>query len=203
MRNRIYTVTGLAMIAASFCMMTTGCAGLPTWLSDAQNLLPLFLASGGSILAAIGALSGNPAYEAAAAELAKIGSEIEAGIKTVQEMVAAYKANPGTTTLENVEAAAQAVISNIQALLGDFGLPSAVSAPFVALAQLLLTQFETWVSTIQQIKTATTSSTGVTAMFQAHAAVSTLKAVPMTPHQFKAAWNATVDAFPAAGATKI
>lgn len=201
--KRFCLILGLAMMGAACCLTITGCAGLPAWLSEANQLLPVFLASAGSILASLGAISGNPAYAAIGSQLAKIGTDIEAGIKTVQEMVAAYQANPGETTLQNVENAAQAVISSIQALMGDFGLPAAMSAPYVALAQLLLTQFETWVSAITSIKQAVGSSTGVHAALAAHAMIAHLNAVPMTPAQFKAAFNTTVADFPNSGATTI
>ncbi|HZP06808.1 MAG TPA: hypothetical protein VFB43_18050 [Terracidiphilus sp.] len=201
--KKFYLFSGLALLglAATVCM--TGCAGLPQWLADANNLLPLFVASAGSILTAIGVLSGNPALATGASTIAGIATEVEDSIKDVQAMVAAYQANPGTTTLEKVESAAQAVITSLQKLLGDFGMPADSVAPFQSLAQLLLTQFEAWVSTIQSIKTATENSTGLHAALLAHAAVAKLPQVPMDAAHYKQAVNGLVSQYPDSGLKSI
>jgi hypothetical protein len=201
--SRAMSLAGLALLAFSACLYLCACAGLPTWLADAQNLLPLFTASAGSILSALGLLTANPVYAAAGAALSKIATEIENGIATVQAMVAAYKADPGDTTLQNVENATQSVITNIQALLGDFGLPSSAAAPYVALAQLLLTQFETWAAAITSIKTAVASSTGIHAAIAVHEAAAKVMTAPMTAAEYQAAANAIVAQYPNSGLKAI
>jgi hypothetical protein len=198
MKRNWMTTLGLALVAMAACMFLTACAGLAAWLSEANAMLPVFLASAGSILTAVGQLSGNPALAAAAANLAKIGTEVQNGIKTVQAMVAEYEAHPEPTLLTQIEEAVQSVNNNIGALLGDFGLPTEVSAPFVALAQLLLSQFETWAALIPALKAAVAKD-----VVGAKLAVSNLKAMPITADEYKSQWNAIVDASPALGAAKL
>jgi hypothetical protein len=192
------TTCGLALIALAACLYLTACASLAAWLSDANAMLPVFLASAGSILTAIGALTGNPALAAAAATLAKIGTEVKAGIATVQAMISEYESNPSTTLLGQIEETVQAVTDNISALLGDFGLPTEVSAPFVALAQLLLSQFEAWAALIPALKAAVEKDVVGVKM-----AVSGLNTMPIKPADFTDQWNAIVEANPALGAAKI
>ena len=180
-------------------LFMTGCAGLPVWLTDAENFLPIALASISSILTAIGVISGNPVLATAAGLITTIVNDVMKGINDLQAMVNEYKASPNVTLLSSIEAGAQAVIDNIQKLLGDFGLPAELSAPFVSLAQLILTQFEAWVGVLPTLKLA----------YQDHdvaavkAAAASLTSIPLTADQFKEAFNNIVIANPQFGAITL
>jgi hypothetical protein len=174
---------GFFLLMAGATCYLTGCAGLPVWLSDAETIVPQILLSAGAIITAIGSLTGNPEFGAAVAELNAIGKTVESAIQTLQQMVAAYKANPGTTPLTDVEQAAQAVISNASNLLADFGIPATASAPFVNLAQLIISQMEAWISTFQIATAPGGSTVSVT--------------VPMTAAEYKTAHNAIAAQHPA------
>lgn len=187
--RRALTFTGLCLLTLGFCWMATGCAGLPQWLADAQQLFPMFATSAGTILTLIGSFTGNPELASVVTLITGVSKLVEAGITDVQAMVAEYEKNPSTTLLSSIEAGAQAVIDNLNRLLTDINVPSGAATPIVNLATLLLQQFEAWASVIPTLKV-TTADHDVHAL---KTAISHLKAVPMTAKAYKAAHNAILD----------
>jgi len=93
-------IIGIALIGVGISMVITGCSATEVsgWLSEAEQLMPMFVTSAGSILAGIGAISGSPAITGIVATLNGIATDIENGIKSIQTMVAAYEANPGSAS---------------------------------------------------------------------------------------------------------
>lgn len=174
MRTQIQII-GLFLLAIGMTTMLTGCAGLPAWLTSADQLLPLIATTFGTILSGIAAaLGGNPALAAAAALITKLASTGEAAIKDIEAMVAEYKANPEPTLLTKIEEAAQAAIDNIKQLLTDVGLPAGIASVVQNLSQLILSQLEAWTKILPVLKIAETKG-----VMHARAA---LAAIPTAEH---------------------
>jgi len=172
----------LMLVSTLFLAGQLLCAcGVPTWLTDAQNILALATSSAGAILGFFGTLSGNPALAAAAALLTGIFTDIEKGITDVETLVSEYNENPSDTLLQNIEAGAQLVITNLKKVLTDAfpEVPAALVTKVQAVAQLLLTQFEAWSSLIPAAKAALTAGSQITI------------SVPYTSKAYKKLFNDT------------
>jgi hypothetical protein len=177
-------VAGYGMIGLLVTMSVSGCAGLPQWISSFEQLVPAMAASIASVVTAVGALTGDPALSAAGTAISLIATKVENGLKDLQQLVDQYQSAQDADTkhdlLSKIEDAAKVVISDLNQLGGDFGVPAAVTAPIAALASLVLSQLQAWLSIIPTLK----ASTGQQA--------STAIAIPMSAKQFKEAHNAVV-----------
>lgn len=169
-----------ALAVLAVCLLTSACA-LPTWLSDANSIIPMLVTSAGSVLSLIAGLTGNAALAAAIAALTTWANKIEAGLANIETLIANYQANPSDTLLENIEAAAQAVISDIPTFAQVEGLPAALATTIQSFAQLILTQLEAWTSLIPTLKASVMEGEQITVI------------VPFTKADYKAQWNALLN----------
>lgn len=163
-----------------FGCLLMGCSA-PTWISDAENLIPLIVTGATSVLTFIAALHGGSIDPALLAEINSIATKVEAGLKNIETTWNAYKSSPNDTTLENIEAATQAAISDINAFFQVTGLPAAEGTKLTELFQLILNEVESLASLIPAAKSAVAAHTTIT--------VNT----PMSPHEFKAAFNGLIE----------
>jgi len=163
-------------------MLITGCA-VPTWLTDATNLLPVLISGAASLLSFIAAISGQTIPAAALAEITTIANDVETELKVVEELIGEYNTTPNETVLQKIDAAAKLVVANLSKLLAVDGLPDAVNSKVQSIAQLLLTQFEAWLSLLPAVNAAT-----------AVAGARITITIPSTKKDLKSQFNAILDA---------
>jgi len=142
---------GFAFTLLAACLALSGCA-VPVWLSDAESLVPLLAASATAALAFLGGLS--PATAALVQKVITIIQDVSAGLTDIATMIAEYKSNPNDTLLQKIEGVANLVVSNLQQVMADTGIPAAVAMVIQKWAQLVLSQLEAWLAVLPNLKLA-------------------------------------------------
>jgi hypothetical protein len=149
----------IAMVSGSLtlCMLLTGCGQLD-WLNDIINIVPVLVAGATSIGALVAGLTGSSIAATVLADISAWQTKVEAGLKNIESLIAAYKATPGESTLEEIEAVAQLLVSDINSFDSIVGVPAALSSKIQSVAQLLLSMVESIISAIPVVKIAATAS---------------------------------------------
>jgi hypothetical protein len=142
---------GFAFSVLAACMALSGCA-VPVWISDAESLVPLLAASATAVLSFLGGLS--PATAALVQKIIMIIQDVSAGLSDIATMIAEYKSNPNDTLLQKIEGVANLVVSNLQQVMSDTGIPASVAMVIQKWAQLALSQLEAWLAVLPNIKVA-------------------------------------------------
>lgn len=151
-RRIIHQISFLGALLC-FISLISGCMA-PTWITDATNIIPQLIISAGSILSLISILTGNPADAALFNQISAWGNKLLAGFKNVEELISEYNANPNDTLLQKIEDVANLVVSDIKTFDDIIGVPPALSTKLQALAQIVLQQFEAWITLLPLMKTA-------------------------------------------------
>jgi hypothetical protein len=113
--HRLFVVLLLVQVS----LLVVGCGAL-TWLTDAQNILPIVGNMVGLVLTLIATLSGGSILPVAIATVVtEVITRALAGIKDIEAMVAEYKSTPTTDKLSQIEAATKAIIDNLDSFLND------------------------------------------------------------------------------------
>lgn len=183
-------VCGLGLMGFGLTCLLTGCASLPEFLQDFTKLVPMYAASMGAILTAIGKMvtstTADSALAAAQTALNTYANKALQAFQNLEAVVNEYNqeqsADGKATLLGKIEDGTQAVIDNLNPLLGDFGVPPTIIAPIAGFAQLLISEVEAWSSIIPTLKAAQTA--GATAAKPI--------TIPMSAKQFQAAHNSLV-----------
>jgi hypothetical protein len=162
-RRRLWTLSALFLLAGA-CLVMAACA-VPVWLTDAEGLGTLLVTAAGSILAAVGALTGNIAVAGVGTLVTAWAEKVQAAIANVNALIESYKKSPGETELQAVEAAAQLAISDIQSFDAIVGVPAAVSAVIQKAAQLVLNELESLISLLPLAQSAPAAGSAVTVKF--------------------------------------
>lgn len=145
--GRLIRFAGMAMVALVVLCAMTGCAS-PTWLLDIGNIVPVLLASVGSILTLIGNATGNLVETGVGAALSAWAAKVQAGFLNIQQLVEEYKETPGETKLQEIEQVAATVVGDIGTFDTIIGVPAALSATLQKWAQFVLSQIEALVSVL-------------------------------------------------------
>lgn len=156
--RRAFHMLGMVFALLTVCMCLTACA-VPTWLTDAEALMPVLMSSATSILSFVASATGNPELAAALAIAQPIIDDVGKGLTDLQTMIEEYKGSPSDTVMQNIEAGASDISANLNKLLGDIGLPAALATKLQAWAQLVLSQLNAWLEILPQIKTGVQSRT--------------------------------------------
>jgi hypothetical protein len=157
-----------------------GCSGIPTWLTDAQTLLPVIEGTIGAILSVVAAISGSALTPAESESIQTIITTIGNSITNVEAVVKAYESNPKATTAQDIETAAAFVITQIKSFLSGVQITNpAVQQKVVAILSAVLSEFTAWASLIPTLSA--TAGQQVTLR------------VPMTKDQFKAEINSILE----------
>ena len=175
-RRALFT-SSVVFGALCLCSILTGCAGLPTWLADAEKIIPVLAEGAASILSLISALTGNAVAAGVLSEISAWASKIEAGIKNIQDLVAQYQTTPGESLLNEIESAVNLVVGDIGSFASIVGVPAVLATKVQAPAQFLLTELESWASLLPALKAAAVAGTKITIT------------VPLDQHAFRHAWN--------------
>lgn len=155
--RRLFMSIALVSGSLAVCMFLTGCGQLD-WLNDVINIVPVLVAGATSLGSLIAALTGNAIAAEVLVEVSAWQVKVEAGLKNLESLIAAYKATPGETTLEQVEAVAQLLVSDLSSFSTIVGVPPALGAKIQAVAQLLLSAAESVLSAIPVVKVAATAA---------------------------------------------
>lgn len=179
--HRAFTVAALSFTVGAFCMLTAACA-VPTWIADANRIIPIALDAAMALIASIAALSGNPELEAGVAAMQAIAVRVEAGLRDLNALIESYKSTPNEGLLQKIEEVANLVVGDLNQLLGDFGVPPAIAGPIKEAAKLLVGQVEAWLTLLPALnpKPAVGSALVIT--------------VPHSAAAFKQAFNAALSA---------
>lgn len=184
--HRLMVVSFFVFTFLFFGIALTGCDA-PTWLTEAQSIVPELVAGAGSLLTFLAALLPGAAPElvAAISLITGIATDVSNGLSDVISLIEQYNSNPSASLLTNIENAIGLVINNLQKLLGDFQVPVAVSSKIQAIAQMFLKEVEYLQSLIPTLKAHLESGTPLP---KEHAAL------PYPKKDFKHAFNAILDA---------
>lgn len=139
--NRRKFMSGVcAATAIAAVPAISGCT-VPSWINTAENDLPTIENIAASILSIVAL--GNPALTPAILAGIQLGvSGVQAGLKTVEALIADYKVAPGTSVIIKIDAALTDVQTNLSAILAaahidDAALQATISAG-VSLAILVV-----------------------------------------------------------------
>jgi hypothetical protein len=115
---------------------TVACSA--AWLASLSSMLPILETLVTAAISFVAALSGSTVSPAITAAIKKIGDDVAAEIKNVQDLVAVYQANASTGTLSQIEAVMQSIVASLGNILAAFQVtdPTTVSklTQLVALA---------------------------------------------------------------------
>ena len=150
-----------ALAVACVAFWATACA-IPTWLQDANSIIPMLVASATSILSFIAALTGNAVAAEVLAAISAWSTKVDAGLKNIEDLISQYNENPNDTLLQNIEGEAQVVVSDIGTFSSIVDVPTAISTKIQAVAQLILTQLIAWMSLLPAAKKSLAAGTVVT-----------------------------------------
>ena len=146
-RNRALFNLGLCFIAFAVLTVLAGCSA-PTFLTDLEAVVPVAAAGMGSILVLIGKFSGQPELVDVSAAITTVATKAEADIKLIEASIAAYKANPSDTVLQDVEAAIQTAQGSLKAILQVNGVPPEQASSIAALVAAMNQQFDALLSVL-------------------------------------------------------
>ena len=176
-----------------FTCLIVGC-GLPTWLADANSILPVAVQSILGILSLVAALSGKTLSASEVTTITNFGTSVQNAIKDIEAMVEDYQQQSSTTLLGEIEAAVTALQSQLTQFLTDVHVTDpSTQAKISAIVNLVLTQIEAWASIIPALKaTATATVTPAGVAVTRVPEIVPLK-VPLTKQAFKQAYNAVLN----------
>jgi hypothetical protein len=149
--TRHFFQLALVLTIGLFTLAMSGC-GVPTWLSDAQNIVALVGTSITAIGSFLAGLTGNAALAAGLAVLSTWITKVEQGVSDIETLVTQYNASPTPTLLSDIEAALIDVETNIQQDFSNLGLPTSILSVVTGIAALALSQLEAWGSLLPAIK---------------------------------------------------
>jgi hypothetical protein len=149
--HRQLTMLACVLFIGICAMAMAGC-GVPTWLSDASQIIGMVGTSVTAIGAFIAGLTGNAALAAALATISAWITKVETGIADLEELVSQYNAAPTPGLLANIEAALADVSANLATDFSNLGLPSGILNVIAGIAALALSQLEAWGSLIPALQ---------------------------------------------------
>lgn len=169
---RLSAVSAILLVV----LVIAGCA-LPTFLSDASQVIPEVLQSILAVLSLVGALTGGALSTAEIATVTTFGQNAETLLQSIQAMVTEYNSDKSASVLANIEAGVQSWIDNATSFLTSLHITNAtVQTEIVDFVTLALTQFKAWATLLPTLS----ASAGATLTI----------VVPMTHKQFADNFNA-------------
>jgi hypothetical protein len=181
--HNFFRIMLFSLVLFDIAFLCSGCGAL-TWLTDAQNILPIVGNMVSLVLTLIATLSGGTILPVdIAATIAAVISKALAGIKDIEAAVAEYKATnpPPVGALQKIEAATQAVIDNLDGFLNDtLGsiVNQALHDKIKSLLTLVLNEVVAFASLLPALHASAGQKLSIT--------------VPMTSNEAKAEWNKIV-----------
>lgn len=172
----------LAILLAigTVAMLVSGCA-VPTWLTDANQIIGMVGTSITAIGSFVAALTGNAALAAGLALVQAWIVKVEQGLTDVEALVAQYNTTPDASTLSKLEAALADVSQNLAIDFANTGLPSTILNTIAGIAALALSQLQAWGSLLPAAKATPGAKFTVIVPFDKkhyHAAVKALLSEP-------------------------
>ena len=158
----------------TFTVALTGCA-VPLWLSDAGNIMPILLSTATSVLGFIGTISGNPEIAVAMGLINTYMTDVENGLKELEELIGEYNETPNETVFQKIQGVAALVSQNLTLILEATGLPAAVATKIQSFATLILGQLNSWLSLLPTLS--------------AKAGEKVTLTVPLTKKEYAAMYN--------------
>jgi hypothetical protein len=183
--RRFFQVVALAAFLFAITSILTAC-GVPTWLSDAGNIIALVGSSFTSLASFIAALTGNVALAAGLAAVSTWITKVQSGVTDLEELISQYKASPTTGLLGEIESSLTDLQQNVQQDFSNLGLPASVLSVIAGIASEAESLLVEWGTAIAGVKTATSSA-------QLHAAVAHIStmadSLPQSIANYKQAVN--------------
>lgn len=149
--RRYFLMLSLILAIYPMSVLIAGC-GVPTWLSDANQIIGLVGTSIASIGAFIAGLTGNAALSAALTVVGQWVTKVQTGITDLEELIAQYQQNANPTLLANIESTLADVQQNVQQDFSNLGLPTSILSVIAGVAGLALSQLEAWGSLIPALQ---------------------------------------------------
>ncbi len=146
-RNRALFNLGLCFLAFAVLTVLAGCSA-PTFLTDLEAIVPIASGAVGSILALIGTFAGQPELIAVSSAITAVAAKAEADMKVLESAIAAYKANPSDTVLQDIEAAINSAQGSLSAILQVNGLPTQQATSIAALVAAINQQLQALLSVL-------------------------------------------------------
>jgi hypothetical protein len=176
--HRQLLILSLVLAVYPMAVLLAGC-GVPTWLSDANQIVGLVGTSIATIGAFIAGLTGNTALSAALAVVSAWVTKVTTGISDLEALISQYNESPSPTLLSDIKAALADVKANVQQDFSNLGLPASILSVIAGVAELALSQLEAWGSLIPAL---TAKAKDVVTIH-----------VPYTSKEFKALVNAVLE----------
>lgn len=142
-----FAMLSMILVIGMLTLFLAGC-GVPTWLSDAQNIVAIVSMSTAAIGSFIAGLTGNEALAAGLAVVSDWVTKVETGLNDLEALINQYNASPNPTILSDIESALADIKGNIQQDFSNLGLPASVLTVISGIAALALSQLEAWGSLI-------------------------------------------------------
>lgn len=180
----------LAFIAVNLCA-----CGLPTWLTDANTILPVVLDSVLGVIQLVAALKGGTLSEAEATSITSFATSIQKALQSIQTMVEDYEQSASTTLLGDIMAAVAAMKNNLATFLPTIHITDAsTQAEIEDVFTLVSEQITAWATVIPALTgTATATVPAAAAIANVTVAHDVFTLVtPLTKKQYKAAYNAII-----------
>ena len=151
--RRIFMLISMAAGSLAFCMLATGCVA-PAWILDAEGIAATLVASATSIGAFIAGLTGNTVESNVLAAISAWAQKAELGLKNVKSLIENYKSSPNESVLQEIDQAAQTIVSDIPTLGAIENVPPEVLSKLEAWGQLVLTQLNNLTSGLPLLQSA-------------------------------------------------
>jgi|SRR6185312_15246638 len=168
-------------VVALLSLMTymAACAGLPAWVSQAQQVLPVAVSAVAAILSLVAGLEGKTLDAATVANIQTIANEVNTGIVDIEALVKQYQDHASDGLLSSIQTAANVVVANLQKLMSDAQIKNAeTQQKITAIANLVVAELQAWASTLP--------------LLQAKAGAKVTLTVPATVSAFKDSFNAII-----------
>lgn len=183
--RRYFKLAAFAAFVFAATLTLTGC-GVPTWLSDAGNIIALVGTSFTSIASFIANLTGNAALAALLAVVSTWITKVQTGVTDLEALITQYQASPTPGLLGEIESSLTDLQENVQQDFSNLGLPPAVLSIIAGIAGVAENLLAQWAAAISSVKTAKTSKDFSAAMAKLTSLADTL---PYAMSKYKADVN--------------
>jgi hypothetical protein len=154
-RTMIFTMFLVSAFLTSI-LCVTGCAAA-AFLTDLESVIPIALTGITGILSILAGI--DPELSPAVAIVTPIIQKVEADLTTVKQLQAEYKSNASESVLEQIEAAVNEIIGNLNTVLQTNGLPTDEAAKISAIATAVNAELQAVLSTLPVFQASTAGQT--------------------------------------------
>ena len=155
--RRVFFVLSCFCLLALVTIGMSGCA-VPTWLSDASQVISTIGLTFTQVAALVASLTGNTALASVLGLVSTWISKVQTGVADMQQLIGQYQASPSTGLLGKIEAALADLQANVVQDFSNAGLPPALLSVISGIAAATNSLLAEWSSAISGAKSASNSA---------------------------------------------